>query len=429
MPMTARAMAEVRLLMITTKTILSIDLVERTKSDPGLPLTTEVRAALGMKRRDDPAGYETLRNELKKIGVRVTALDKLIEEDSAGLRKPRQKPSQGDAALPLTRNDFYAYMVMHSYIFAPTGEMWPAASVNARLSPVDAGEGETVKATLWLDQNRPVEQMTWMPGEPVLIRDRLIIAGGWLEREGVTVFNLYKPPRQSPGDAALAGKWLDHVRMVFPDDWEHIISWLAHRVQRPHEKINHALVLSGEQGIGKDTVLEPVRHAVGPWNFADVSPTMLIGRFNGFIKSVILRVNEARDLGEVNRYAFYEHCKPLTASPPELLRCDEKNLREYNVPNIMGVIITSNHKTAGIYLPPDDRRHYVAWSPLKKGELERQNKEYFADIHKWLESEGNGHVAAYLLEFDLSGFDSEGSASADRCLAGDCRGQSGLGGG
>jgi hypothetical protein len=26
------------------------------------------------------------------------------------------------------------------------------------------------------------------------------------------------------------------------------------------------------------------------------------------------------------------------------------------------VIITTNHKTDGIYLEPDDRRHYVAWS-------------------------------------------------------------------
>jgi hypothetical protein len=32
----------------------------------------------------------------------------------------------------------------------------------------------------------------------------------------------------------------------------------------------------------------------------------------------------------------------------------------------MGVIITTNHKTDGIYLPADDRRHFVAWSTLVK---------------------------------------------------------------
>jgi hypothetical protein len=33
----------------------------------------------------------------------------------------------------VTIDDFYAYMPKHSYIFAPTGEMWPASSVNSRL--------------------------------------------------------------------------------------------------------------------------------------------------------------------------------------------------------------------------------------------------------------------------------------------------------
>jgi len=82
----------------------------------------------------------------------------------------------------------------------------------------------------------------------------------------------------------------------------------------------------------------------------------MLGRFNGFLKSVILRVNEARDLGEIDRFAFYDHMKAVTAAPPDVLRVDEKNLREYSVPNVCGVIITTNHKTDGIHLPADDRR-------------------------------------------------------------------------
>ena len=68
------------------------------------------------------------------------------------------------------------------------------------------------------------------------------------------------------GNALEADLWLDHVHKVYPDSAEHIIRWLAHRVQRPAEKINHALVLGGSQGIGKDTLLEPAKYAVGPWN-------------------------------------------------------------------------------------------------------------------------------------------------------------------
>src|SRR5262249_14349000 len=149
-------------------------------------------------------------------------------------------------------------------------------------------------------------------------------------------------------------------------DTEHIIKWLAQRMQNPSCKINHALVFGGAPGIGKDTILEPVKRAVGPWNFAEVSPKHMLGRFNGYLRSVILRVSEARDMGDVDRFQFYDHLKSYTAAPPDVLRVDEKNLREYAVPNCVGVIITTNHKADGIYLPPDDRRHYVAWSDVKR---------------------------------------------------------------
>src|SRR5262245_48328489 len=174
----------------------------------------------------------------------------------------------------------------------------------------------------------------------MLIRNRLVADGGWIERNGVTCFNLYRPPTIKPGDPTKAAPWLDHVRRVFADDAGHIVSWLAQRVQHPQVKINHALVLGGAQGIGKDMLLEPVKRAVGPWNVHEVSPQHMLGRFNGFLKSVILRVNEARDLGDVDRFGFYDHLKAYTATPPDVLRVDDKNLREYSVLNRRGVSIT-----------------------------------------------------------------------------------------
>jgi len=62
------------------------------------------------------------------------------------------------------------------------------------------GKPKMLPASTWLDQNRPVEQMTWAPGLPMLIRERLIADGGWIERRGVTCFNLYRPPTIEPGD-------------------------------------------------------------------------------------------------------------------------------------------------------------------------------------------------------------------------------------
>jgi hypothetical protein len=161
--------------------------------------------------------------------------------------------------------------------------------------------------------------------------------------------------------------------MVFGDDGAaHIVSWCAQRVQHPETKINHALVLgSDHHGIGKDAMLHPVQQAVGPWNFKNANPQQALGRFNPFLKAVILRISEARDLGESNRYQFYDHTKDMAASPPEQLLIDEKFLREHYILNCVGIVITSNHLTDGLFLPAEDRRHYVAWSHRAPGILPR----------------------------------------------------------
>jgi hypothetical protein len=113
-------------------------------------------------------------------------------------------------------------------------------------------------------------------------------------------------------------------------------------------------------------------------------------------------VSEARDLGEVNRYSFYDHLKAIIAAPPDVLTVDEKHIREHKVPNVCGVLITTNHKTDGIYLPADDRRHYVAWSVLTKDDFE---PGYWTRLWRWFEDGGFGHVAAFLATLDLTSFD------------------------
>ena len=113
------------------------------------------------------------------------------------------------------------------------------------------------------------------------------------------------------------------------------------------------------------------------------------------------RVSEAHDLGEFNRFALYERLKAYTAAPPDGLRIDEKNLREYTIPNCCGVVITSNHQDA-LFLPADDRRHYVAWSELTKDSFV---VDYWRPLWGWYDAGGLGHVAAYLAELDLAKFD------------------------
>jgi hypothetical protein len=303
------------------------------------------------------------------------------------------------APLPTTvvATDFYAYLPTHRFLFVPTRQLWPGASINVALGQI-AG----MNAAAWLDANRPVHQMSWSPGDPELIRDRLVAEGGWIEKAGACCFNQYRQPVVKEGNPKNAKPWLDHIAKVYPDDADHIVKCFAHRVQRPQDKLNHALVLGGAPRVGKDSLIAPLRHAVGAWNFHEIAPSELTGRFNGYRKAVVLRISEARDLGEVNRFAFYEAMKVLAASPPEALRVDEKHLAEYYIPNLVWPIITTNYKTDALYLPPDDRRHYVAWSPAKESDFE---EGYWNRLWRYYDNGGLDDCAAYLADLDISEFD------------------------
>jgi hypothetical protein len=127
----------------------------------------------------------------------------------------------------------------------------------------------------------------------------------------------------------------------------------------------------------------------------------MMERFNGFLKSVVLRINEVRDLGEISRYNFYEHMKPYITSPPDVLRVDEKNLKAHDIFNCCGIIMTTNHKLDGIYLPADDRRTYVAWSDFKKEDFD---ETYWNEIWHFYDNGGDRNIAAYLVQRDISGF-------------------------
>jgi hypothetical protein len=75
-----------------------------------------------------------------------------------------------------------------------------------------------------------------------------------------------------------------------------------------------------------------------------------------------------------------------------------------NLPRSAAGRASGRREVDGIYLPADNRRHFVAWSDCKTGDFD---KAYWNSFWSWYEREGFGHVAAYLAQLDLSGFDSE----------------------
>jgi hypothetical protein len=295
--------------------------------------------------------------------------------------------------------------------------MWPNASIDDRIDkqplldasgqPIRNANGKVVMipASVWLAKHRSVEALTWDPGKPELIHDYVVVEGGYIYKPGATSYNFYRPPPEIKlGDPAQAVRWVQHWHKIYPTDADHIIAWLAHRVQFPGIKINHALMLGGAPKIGKDTLLEAVVRTLGTWNFKNIKLNHLVGKNNEFLKAVIVRLSEARDVGERGTndlYRLNDHVKDMLATPPDTLRINEKYINEYYILNRAGMIITSNYRDA-LRLPADDRRHYVAFSEYSSEEFAT---EYWDAFWNWYDNEnGFAHVAALLYQYDLSNF-------------------------
>lgn len=260
-----------------------------------------------------------------------------------------------------------------------------------------------------IDTGLTVEGSTWWPGRDRFIHNVVVTDRGAMTLKGAACYNSYVRPELPPRNDVDPTPWIEHVKRLYPDpvEHEHFFDFCAHAIQRPDEKLNHGIVMAGAMGIGKDTALLPVRAGVGEWNAAEVGPDAITGQYNGYVKSVLLVINEVRPHDEDHKASnFYNMLKPILAAPPDMLPMTVKYANTIYVRNLCHVVLTTNDPLT-MYIPPEDRRLFVMTSPL----ADPQNKankvfpeDYFHDIHEFFAAGGTAAVIHWLNDRDLSAF-------------------------
>ena len=143
-----------------------------------------------------------------------------------------------------------------------------------------------------------------------MITDRLITRRRLVRAPGLSTSSTCTGRRIVRPIAGNAGRWLDHIDRLYRATMPPTSSTGARiACSSPPRRSTTRWCSAASRASARIRLLEPVKHAVGAWNFNEVSPQQVLGRFNGFLKSVILRVSEARDLGDFDRFAFYDHMK------------------------------------------------------------------------------------------------------------------------
>jgi hypothetical protein len=240
-----------------------------------------------------------------------------------------------------------------------------------------------------------VHTATYRPGAPQIIEE---------ERDGkmVSCVNRWRPATLAPlaphvGDVS---PWLAHGRTLFDDyTLNALLDWMAFTVQHAAVKIQRSPVIySPVEGNGKDTFIKPLKMALGLHNVATIDPEDLFAGFNPWIEHKLVVINEVHTFG---RREFMNKIKRYLASPPEFLTLNQKNEKAYNIPNIMNVVMFTNHGDA---LAPseNDRRLWVieckrGTAPMTPAEANR--------LYDWYDGGGYAAIAHFLGARDISRFD------------------------
>jgi len=221
-----------------------------------------------------------------------------------------------------------------------------------------------VEASISFDENRQAKGAKALTGITYAAGATILVA-----RDGLAYGNRWRDARPAP-KAGDVSPWLAHVERMVPEEFEreHLLNALAHKVQFPAHKINHAILMGGNHGSGKDTLFAPFFWAIGgeaKANCSLVKNEDLNSQWGYALECEVMEIAELRQAEAKDRRALENTLKPIIAAPPELLMVNRKGLHPYMALNRVFVIAFSNERVA-ISLPSEDRRWFVLWCAAPK---------------------------------------------------------------
>jgi Family of unknown function (DUF5906) len=206
-------------------------------------------------------------------------------------------------------------------------------------------------------------------------------------------YNLFKGYQIVPreGDCSI---FLDYVKLVICSgnerDYTYLISLVAQMFQFPHLKPGIAVVLRGDEGVGKSFFIEKLGALMPDYYFKTSNPEYIFGDHNGQLKNkLMVHLEEAFSARSKKDESLLKDM--ITGSTIEI---NDKYIPVYAVPNHLHVFISGNPDwlvSAGFRA----RRLFA----LHVSDVHRLDTNYFSGIDKWFNSGGNAALMHYFLNY------------------------------
>ena len=160
-----------------------------------------------------------------------------------------------------------------------------------------------------------------------------------------------------------------------PDNFTFIEKHTAHMIQKPYERCDMAIIMTGSQGTGKDLWCNHLSKMIGLEYFLDIaSMSLLFKDFNSTHgRKLLVKLNEISDKGE----HFDKHNQLKEKITATRVRIEPKGFDAYYLENYARYYGFSQHDNI-VMVENTDRRFMM----IKTNNDKANNQEYFSQILK-----------------------------------------------
>jgi hypothetical protein len=171
---------------------------------------------------------------------------------------------------------------------------------------------------------------------------------------------------------------------------------MARCVQKPASGGEVAIVLRGDMGTGKGFFANGFGALFGRHYLQVSDPKHLVGSFNAHLRDcIVLMADEAFFAGDKKHESVL---KSLITE--KTLSVEQKGVDVYASPNYTHIIMASNSNWV-VPAGNNERRFFV----LDVSKDKMQDKKYFSDIRKQLDSGGLEALLHFLMHYSITDFD------------------------
>lgn len=211
------------------------------------------------------------------------------------------------------------------------------------------------------------------------------------------VFNTWQGYTTKPKEGDIS-PYIDHVlNVVCSGDQSHcdwVLDWIADLIQDPGNPKGCALVMKGEEGVGKGSFVEPLGKLFGPHYTHLIDSSHLTGRFTGHMERAVLVFADEVVWGGDKKAEG--KLKGLVTE--DVITTERKGIDAISQRNFAHVIMASNNDWV-IPAGPQSRR----WFVLEVSKKKAGDFEYFKELKRWLKEEDNmSALLHYFMEREIT---------------------------